>query len=65
MPPQRSAVPASAIVITRAASKAPSCVAKLERRGAMPISLPLVSFVAPQDYAPSMRPLPIGKNSIG
>jgi uroporphyrinogen-III synthase len=40
------------VVITRAALQSSELVEKLTERGAIPISLPLVSFAAPQDYAP-------------
>ena len=40
------------VVITRAALQSSELVEKLAQRGAIPISLPLVSFAAPQDYAP-------------
>jgi uroporphyrinogen-III synthase len=40
------------VVITRAAPQSSELVERLTKRGAIPISLPLVSFAAPQDYAP-------------
>ncbi len=40
------------VVITRAASQSSELFEKLTKRGAIPISLPLVSFAAPEDYAP-------------
>ena len=40
------------VVITRAALQSSELVEKLAERGAILISLPLVSFAAPQDYAP-------------
>lgn len=39
------------VVITRAALQSSELVEKLAQRGAISISLPLVSFAAPQDYA--------------
>src|ERR1700738_2902024 len=40
------------IVITRAALQSPELFEKLSSSGAIPILLPLVSFAAPEDYAP-------------
>jgi uroporphyrinogen-III synthase len=40
------------IVITRAVEQSPDLVTKLERRGAIPISLPLVAFSTPENFAP-------------
>jgi uroporphyrinogen-III synthase len=40
------------IVITRAVEQSSDLVAKLERRGAIPISLPLVAFSTPENFAP-------------
>jgi uroporphyrinogen-III synthase len=40
------------VVITRAASQSSELFEKLAKRGAVPILLPLVSFAAPEDYAP-------------
>jgi uroporphyrinogen-III synthase len=40
------------IVITRAVEQSSDLVAKLERLGAIPISLPLVSFSTPENFAP-------------
>jgi uroporphyrinogen-III synthase len=40
------------VVITRAASQSSELFEKLTERGAIPILLPLVSFAAPEDYAP-------------
>lgn len=40
------------VVITRAALQSSELFEKLRARGAVPISLPLVSFAPPQDFAP-------------
>jgi uroporphyrinogen-III synthase len=40
------------IVITRAVEQTSDLVTKLERRGAIPISLPLVAFSTPENFAP-------------
>jgi len=40
------------IVITRAVEQSSDLVTKLERRGAIPISLPLVAFSTPENFAP-------------
>jgi uroporphyrinogen-III synthase len=40
------------VVITRAASQSSELFAQLTKRGAIPVLLPLVSFAAPEDYAP-------------
>jgi uroporphyrinogen-III synthase len=40
------------IVITRAAEQSSDLVTKLEHRGAIPISLPLVAFSTPENFAP-------------
>jgi uroporphyrinogen-III synthase len=40
------------VVITRALSQSSELFEKLANRGAIPISLPLVSFAAPENYAP-------------
>jgi uroporphyrinogen-III synthase len=40
------------VVITRAALQSSELVERLAQRGAIPISLPLVSFAAPEDYGP-------------
>lgn len=40
------------IVVTRALAQSSELFQKLSQRGALPTSLPLVSFSAPQDYAP-------------
>jgi len=55
--PSASSTPASPlagkrIVITRAVAQSSELFQKLSQRGAFPASLPLVSFSAPQDYAP-------------
>jgi len=52
-----TSAPASAlfghrIVITRAVEQSSDLVTKLERRGAIPISLPLVAFSTPENFAP-------------
>ncbi len=40
------------VVITRAVEQSSDLVTKLERRGAIPISLPLVAFSTPENFAP-------------
>jgi uroporphyrinogen III methyltransferase / synthase len=40
------------VVVTRAVAQSSELFEKLEQRGAIPTSLPLVSFSAPEDYAP-------------
>ena len=53
--PQRSDASAlfgHRIVITRAIEQSSDLVAKLESRGAIPISLPLVAFSTPENFAP-------------
>jgi uroporphyrinogen-III synthase len=40
------------VVITRAIAQSSELFEKLKQRGAIPTSLPLVSFSAPEDYAP-------------
>ncbi len=40
------------VVITRAVQQSSELFEKLRARGAVPVSLPLVSFAPPQDYAP-------------
>jgi len=40
------------IVVTRAVEQSSDLVTKLERRGAIPISLPLVAFSTPENFAP-------------
>jgi len=40
------------VVITRAAQQSSSLIEKLSALGAVPIALPLVSFAAPEDFAP-------------
>ena len=40
------------VVITRAAEQSSELFATLSRHGAIPISLPLISFAPPQDFAP-------------
>jgi len=40
------------VVITRAAAQSSELFASLSRHGAIPVSLPLVSFAPPQDFAP-------------
>jgi uroporphyrinogen-III synthase len=40
------------IVITRAVEQSSDLVTKLERRGAIPISLPLVAFSTPENFVP-------------
>jgi uroporphyrinogen-III synthase len=47
-----SALFAHRIVITRAVEQSSDLVTKLERRGAIPISLPLVAFSTPENFAP-------------
>jgi uroporphyrinogen-III synthase len=47
-----SALFARRIVITRAVEQSSDLVTKLERRGAIPISLPLVAFSTPENFAP-------------
>ena len=47
-----SAVFGRRIVITRAVEQSSDLVTKLERRGAIPISLPLVAFSTPENFAP-------------
>jgi uroporphyrinogen-III synthase len=46
-----SSLASKRIVITRAVAQSSELFAKLLQRGAIPTSLPLVSFSAPQDYA--------------
>lgn len=50
--PNVSALAGIRIVITRAVEQSSELVAKLERLGAIPISLPLVAFSTPEDFAP-------------
>ena len=47
-----SAVFGRRIVITRAVEQSSDLVTKLERRGAIPISLPLVAFSTPENFTP-------------
>jgi uroporphyrinogen-III synthase len=47
-----SALFGSRVVITRAVEQTSDLVTKLERRGAIPISLPLVAFSTPENFAP-------------
>jgi uroporphyrinogen III methyltransferase/synthase len=49
---EASALQDKRVVITRAAQQSKSLVEKLSALGALPIELPLVSFVAPEDFAP-------------
>jgi uroporphyrinogen-III synthase len=56
-PTARASASASAlfghrIVITRAVEQSSDLVTKLERRGAIPISLPLVAFSTPENFTP-------------
>jgi uroporphyrinogen-III synthase len=48
----QSSLAGKRIVITRAVAQSSELFENLLERGAIPISLPLVSFSAPQDYAP-------------
>ena len=40
------------VIVTRAIEQTSDLNARLTERGAIPISLPLVSFASPEDYAP-------------
>jgi uroporphyrinogen-III synthase len=50
--PAASSLAGKRIVITRAVAQSSGLFEKLSQRGAVPTSLPLVSFSAPQDYSP-------------
>jgi uroporphyrinogen-III synthase len=48
----RSPLAGKRVIITRAVAQSSELFERLKERGAIPISLPLVSFSGPQDYAP-------------
>jgi uroporphyrinogen-III synthase len=50
--PTASPLEGKRVVVTRAIEQTADLLARLTSRGAVPISLPLVSFAPPEDYAP-------------